>query len=237
MTLPFAHGMKPIQYHARLLTLLHIGGVAFCLSLALGIYFLATRNNTIRMSDLGYPIESDEAEALLASEDRWSREVAAQHARQDSLSAKAKTALDWLGRAGESQRRLQTAQQLAHSHGLRCVDVQAGESFEGKRVQIEKASFRLEGSYASLCRFLHDLSSMDEPIWASELTMHISGVRDPIAVHTQVRLPSPGQHTSAAKLIQFLDREGLSLPVFMAPKADEASEDAVASAEVSKNRG
>jgi len=85
------------------------------------------------------------------------------------------------------------------------IDIQRGEIETGNRVTILRASCRMEGSYGSVCKTLHDFTTMVYPIWVSELDMQIGPPEVPVRATVQLRIPVIGSQTIAAYLARVIN--------------------------------
>ena len=205
---------------SRLLRTIHFLCAAMCACVACGSLWLANQTNEVSEAEMELPLSIEEAQRLVQNSSQWTNEWQQEKEREQSLQQAAVKAISWLPREFDWQHTMSELQRLAESAELQIVEIRPGEEYPGSRVAVRTATLQIEGSYASVCRFLDGLTKLEHPLWASELTIQSGAEDDPLAAVIHLRIPVAGKRTAGAFLIEKLD--GLPVSLHQKPSAAKA---------------
>ena len=116
-------------------------------------------------------IDLGEAITLIENQDQWRELSRASFEEQEHLDLRSDTITEWLQGTVEFKSVENALLALGEDVQLHLFSIQQGELQVGQRVAVLTVSCEAQGSFTALCRFLHHLPLLSQPIACSELKL------------------------------------------------------------------
>ncbi|MGB0595760.1 MAG: hypothetical protein ACPGLY_03545 [Rubripirellula sp.] len=116
-------------------------------------------------------IDLGEAITLLENQGQWFELSKTGFEEQDRLDLRSKTIAAWLPAAVDFKSVEGALLALGEESQLHLFSIQEGDRQVGQRVAVLNVSCFVQGSFTALCRFLHRLPTLSQPIDCSELKL------------------------------------------------------------------
>jgi Tfp pilus assembly protein PilO len=117
-------------------------------------------------------IDLNEATALIENADQWRQLYTVNFDQSKAVDVRADAIKAWLPEACDWPNTETDIQTIGESAGLRIQSINQGAQHVGSRVGVIVVDCQVQGSYASLCRFLSALHQRPQPIACSEIELH-----------------------------------------------------------------
>jgi Tfp pilus assembly protein PilO len=119
----------------------------------------------------GANIDLREASTLVENADQWRLLYTVNYQKTQTVDQRVDSIATWLPRSVDWSEAQDDIHSIAESVDLSIVAIKRGDDHVGTRVGVVLANCDVQGSYASLCRFLHALSHQPKPIACSEIRL------------------------------------------------------------------
>ncbi len=189
----------------------HVMGCATAVLLIIGIAWIWSwnSNRTASIEYEGTVVDLNDAAALLENADQWRQLYTVNYRQSQMVDKRAQSIASWLPKSVDWPKTENELRSIGDSTGLAILAIQRGEVHVGTRVGILSSSCEVHGSYHALCRFLHELASLPQPIACAQVQLNrLVGDDDEPANGTpscsatlSLRVPFAAASTAAERLL------------------------------------
>jgi hypothetical protein len=154
-------------------------------------------------------VDLADAATLIDNADRWRQLYTVNYRRSQTIDSHAASIADWLPMFVDWPAAERDIRSLGQSASLKVLSIEKGNRYVGTRVGVLSARCDVQGTYASVCRFLSGLSSRELPIACNQIELHrINAMAEgnldhptPLCRATlSLRIPYAADGTAAARL-------------------------------------
>ena len=158
----------------------------------------------------GRDIDLRDAAALIENADQWRRLYTVNYQQSQGLDQRAESIALWLPRSVDWATTQHDIRSIGETAGISILSIKPGERHVGTRVGVVSASCDVHGTYASLCRFLSELSNRPQPIACSEIQLertvhaaanHVDDATPRCRATLSLRIPFAAAGTPAQRLL------------------------------------